>query len=214
MAAICAFLPLRHNRWMSETGPLRLWQRGPFCLWRDRPKKSGENCPSEFNRQRTDFVPRHGRPRPMHDSARDDPTACVWAARMERSDSRKHEPKVSGWVLRWQREHVRRAAADVLAFATMALRLEPRLFLSHIAHLSTIASTLERHGCSSLSGSLAGPKDRRKLERNVPLIHIRYVLSRHLLGKYRPTAGDSEMAPQDIGIVQNRLGNGAPPAPA
>jgi hypothetical protein len=102
-------------------------------------------------------------------------------------------------------------APPVLAFATMALRLEPRLSLSHIAHLSTIASTLERHGCSSLSGSLAGPKDRRKLERNVPLIHIRYVLLRHLLGKYRPTAGDSEMAPQDVGIVQNRLGNGAPP---
>jgi hypothetical protein len=46
-------------------------------------------------------------------------------------------------------------APPVLAFATMALRLEPQLSLSHIAHLSTIASTLERHGCSSLSGSFS-----------------------------------------------------------
>ena len=46
---------------------------------------------------------------------------------------------------RHQHEHVRSAAADVLAFAAMALRLEPRLALGRVTHLPAIASALERH---------------------------------------------------------------------
>src|ERR1700683_3507055 len=56
---------------------------------------------------------------------------------------------------RHQHEHVRPAAADILAFATMALRLEPRLPLGCVAHLSTIASAFERHP-SPLNRGLIG----------------------------------------------------------
>src|SRR6202020_3388672 len=47
---------------------------------------------------------------------------------------------------RHQHEDVRRDAADILAFETMALRLESRLAVGHVTHLSTITSALEPHG--------------------------------------------------------------------
>jgi hypothetical protein len=84
-------------------------------------------------------------------------------------------PKCSLLSRGQEHEHVWRAAADVLAFAAMALRLELRLALGDIAHLSAIASALEPHGRSSLGGSLAAARGRRKLERNAPYIHLRYV---------------------------------------
>jgi hypothetical protein len=59
----------------------------------------------------------------------------------------------------------------------MALRLELRLARRRIAHLSAIASGLERHGCFSLGGSLTAARDRRKLERHARLLHICYIFS-------------------------------------
>src|SRR5579872_393886 len=48
-----------------------------------------------------------------------------------------------------QHEHIRRAAADILAFAAMALRLEPRLALGDVAHALAIASAFETQSPSS-----------------------------------------------------------------
>src|SRR4029077_17610856 len=48
-------------------------------------------------------------------------------------------------VGRHEHEHVWRAAADILAFAAVALRLEHRLALGHIAHLATIAPAFQLH---------------------------------------------------------------------
>src|SRR6516165_7149344 len=47
-----------------------------------------------------------------------------------------------------EHEHVRRAAADILAFAAMALRLEARFALCHVANFTAIASAFEFHGRS------------------------------------------------------------------
>src|SRR6516162_8414934 len=44
-----------------------------------------------------------------------------------------------------EHEHVRRAAADILAFAAMALRLQARLALCHVANFTAIASAFEFH---------------------------------------------------------------------
>ena len=60
--ALCAFLPLRHNRWMSETEPLRPWQQ------------TGRKNLEKIVRQSLIYSartlsPRHGRPRPMRDRA-------------------------------------------------------------------------------------------------------------------------------------------------
>src|SRR5262249_34635200 len=45
-----------------------------------------------------------------------------------------------------EHEHVRRAAADILAFAAMALRLEARFAVCHVANFTAIASAFEFHG--------------------------------------------------------------------
>ena len=45
-----------------------------------------------------------------------------------------------------QHEHVRRATADVLAFAAMALCLESRFALRHVANFTAIAPAFEFHG--------------------------------------------------------------------
>src|ERR1700745_2413843 len=47
---------------------------------------------------------------------------------------------------RHQHEHVRSAAADVLAFAAMALCLESRFALRHVANFAAIAAAFEFHG--------------------------------------------------------------------
>src|SRR6202142_4509523 len=49
---------------------------------------------------------------------------------------------------RHQDKHVGRAAADILAFATMALRLHHRVALGLVAHLAAIASAFQFHGIS------------------------------------------------------------------
>lgn len=46
---------------------------------------------------------------------------------------------------RHQHEHVRRAAADILAFAAMALCLEPRFAFRHVANFAAIAPAFEFH---------------------------------------------------------------------
>src|SRR5580692_4305672 len=52
---------------------------------------------------------------------------------------------------RHEHEHVRRAATDILAFAAVALRLEHRLALGHIAHLAAIAPAFQLHGILPVS---------------------------------------------------------------
>src|SRR3984957_13592412 len=54
---------------------------------------------------------------------------------------------------RHEHEHVWRAAADILAFAAVALRLEHRLALGHIAHLAAIAPAFQLHGVLPVSFS-------------------------------------------------------------
>src|SRR5580692_3154878 len=54
-------------------------------------------------------------------------------------------------VGRHEHEHVWRAAADILAFAAVALRLEHRLALGHIAHLAAIAPAFQLHGVLPVS---------------------------------------------------------------
>ena len=56
---------------------------------------------------------------------------------------------------RHQHEHVRRAAADVLAFAAVTLRFEARFAVGHVTHFPTIASALECHPWSSEGGHLS-----------------------------------------------------------
>src|SRR6516165_649777 len=46
---------------------------------------------------------------------------------------------------RHEHEHVRRATADVLAFAAMALRLESSFAFRHVANFTAIASAFEFH---------------------------------------------------------------------
>src|ERR1700722_9122941 len=64
---------------------------------------------------------------------------------------------------RHQHEHVRRAAADILALAAMALRLEPRLAFGHVADFSAIASALQCHRSSSKVARFAASVTYRKL---------------------------------------------------
>src|SRR5262249_6706421 len=56
--------------------------------------------------------------------------------------------RVTKALRRHEHEHVRRAAADILAFAAMALRLEARFALCHVANFTAIASAFEFHGTS------------------------------------------------------------------
>jgi len=47
---------------------------------------------------------------------------------------------------RHEHEHVRRATADVLALAAMALCLKARFTLRHVASFTTVATAFEFHG--------------------------------------------------------------------
>src|SRR5665213_3884955 len=66
---------------------------------------------------------------------RTSPQGAVPLPRMPVYQRRRHE-----------HEHVRRAAADILAFAAMALRLEARFAVGHVANFSAVASAFGFHG--------------------------------------------------------------------
>src|SRR5258707_9454284 len=54
-------------------------------------------------------------------------------------------PAIAEAADRHQKKHGGSAAADILAFAAMALRLHHRLALGHIAHLAAITSAFQFH---------------------------------------------------------------------
>src|SRR4029077_9037382 len=54
--------------------------------------------------------------------------------------------RVTKALWRHEHEHDRRAAADILAFAAMALRLQARFAVCHVANFTAIASAFEFHG--------------------------------------------------------------------
>src|SRR6187402_3341327 len=64
-------------------------------------------------------------------------------------------------VERHEKKHVRRTAADILAFAAVALRLHHRLPVGRVAQVSAIASAFELHD-SRLSPSAARTCSRRR----------------------------------------------------
>ena len=72
--------------------------------------------------------------------------ACHWAFEIGAREFAWFAARVTKALRRHEHEHVRRAAADVLAFAAMALRLEARFALGHVANFTAIASTFEFHG--------------------------------------------------------------------
>src|SRR5690348_3160789 len=89
--------------------------------------------------------------------SRDDMRAA-FRAELARDGTLEVAPRELRWlargvfeaIRRHRNEHVWRTAGDVLAFATMALRLHHRIAFRRIAQRTTIASTFELHRVSSI----------------------------------------------------------------
>jgi len=69
-----------------------------------------------------------------------------WAFEIGTREFARFAAGVTKALRRNQHEHVRRATADVLAFAAMALRLESRFAFRQVANFTAIAPAFEFHG--------------------------------------------------------------------
>src|ERR1700731_4882910 len=106
--------------------------------------------------KRADFQDHGGEPRAARDQMR-----AAFGAKFPRHSAfeiaaRKLPGRPRGVmeaIGRHEHEHVRRAAADILAFAAVALRLEHRLALGHITHLAAVAPAFQLHGVLPVSFS-------------------------------------------------------------
>src|SRR5579862_8207194 len=107
--------------------------------------------------QRTDFQDHGGQTGPAREEVR-----AAFAAKFPRHGALEiaagkllgRPRRVTEAVGRHEHEHVRRAAADILAFAAVALRFEHRLALGHIAYLAAIAPAFQLHGLLPMSPSI------------------------------------------------------------
>src|SRR5215831_14662218 len=69
-----------------------------------------------------------------------------WAFEIGTREFARFAACVTKTLRRHEHEHVRRATADVLAFAAMALCLESRFAFGHVANFTAVAPALKFHG--------------------------------------------------------------------